>query len=910
MHSLLVLGTRLGSGTFGHVHQARWGSQPCAAKTFFLDKSDFHQYTIQKEIAVLQRLRHRHIIQFYRTHEEDGHIYLLMELAEKGSLCRAIAKGELAPDDWQTKMRLASEIARGLAFIHQEKVLHRDLKSANVLLTKHMEVKLADFGLAKVRSMASAASAADQSKGGGLAGTLRWIAPELLYASTKPKYSDKSDVYALGMVMWEMAANCVRPFKDQESDALVALAVHNGDRERLPENTPALYRAWVERCWHQDPEQRPDASQVVLDHDDLMDASTVDGDISTLSLSFSLTEWLQYPGTPYPSTPAQGEIAHMRRSSLKGHDGDFDDRFPPTGNGDVDGRFPPTGNGGCDDDDDVVLLYSDSYRAKNGSAAAKRGNRDAQLFLGWIFDHGRGVDRNEKNSFWWYRQAGSQGHVVAQLRVGQMYEQGRGVDASDAMAAPWYSEAAIAGNAKAQYRLAEMHAEGRGVRQDDDEAVRWYTMAAEQGQKDAQAILEIWYSLGRGVTQSDVEAVRWLTKAAEHGHAIAQSNLGMMYRQGRGVRQNDVEAGKWFMMAGEQGNDFAQNILGWMYDEGRGVEQNDIESVKWYTRAAEQGNADAQLSLGLMYSCGRGVPRDDIEAAKWYTRAAEQGNDVIQHNLAWMYAEGRGVERTGADTPKGNNKACTCGAGLRSVSSQLSLAWMYTEGQGVEPGEIKATKAYTKAAEQGIVEIQHNLAWMYAEGRGVDQNDYEAVKWYTKAAERGYAIAQNNLGWMYEHGRGVERSDVEAVKWYGRGASQQNPYAQFNLAAMHELGLAVDQDSEEALRLYKEAAEHGDPNANLHVQWLTSRDNISGQGRTDTSAIISLYLHGAERGYAAAQHTLGRMYERGRYVERDMMEARVWYSKAAAQGHTVAAIRRTALVADARQRASARRLGV
>ncbi|KAF9967353.1 hypothetical protein BGZ73_000593, partial [Actinomortierella ambigua] len=180
LHSLLVLGKSLGSGAFGTVHEARWGNQPCAAKTFFGIQFDFQHDAIQKEISVLQTLRYRHVIQFYRTLEEDGRIYLLMELAEKGSLARAITKGELAPDDWVTKKRLASEIARGLAYIHQERVLHRDLKSANVLLTNRMEVKLADFGLAKVRSMASAASAANAS-GVGLKGTLRWTAPELLF---------------------------------------------------------------------------------------------------------------------------------------------------------------------------------------------------------------------------------------------------------------------------------------------------------------------------------------------------------------------------------------------------------------------------------------------------------------------------------------------------------------------------------------------------------------------------------------------------------------------------------------------------------------------------------------------------------------------------------------------------------
>ncbi|KAG0234379.1 hypothetical protein BGW41_001158 [Actinomortierella wolfii] len=126
MHSLLVLGNLLGSGSFGSVYEARWGCQQCAAKAFFRTQSDLHEREIQKEIKVLQKLRHRNIIQFYRTHKQDDHIYLIMELAGKGTLAKAINKGLL---DWLTKTRLAHEIARGLEYIHQENILHRDLKS-------------------------------------------------------------------------------------------------------------------------------------------------------------------------------------------------------------------------------------------------------------------------------------------------------------------------------------------------------------------------------------------------------------------------------------------------------------------------------------------------------------------------------------------------------------------------------------------------------------------------------------------------------------------------------------------------------------------------------------------------------------------------------------------------------------
>ncbi|KAG0266109.1 hypothetical protein DFQ27_000156 [Actinomortierella ambigua] len=746
-HSLLALGESHDSGTFGAAHVARWGNQPCAAKAFFVNQSDFHQDVIQKEISLLQTLRHRHIIQFYRTHEEDNRVYLLVELAARGSLCRAIATGELG-NNWPTKMRLAQEIAQGLAFIHQEKVLHRDLKSANVLLTKHMEVKLADFGLAKVRSLASAASIASQ-------GTLRWVAPELLYAS-KPEYSTRSDVYALGVVMWEMAANCTRPFKDQENDALVALSVSNGSRETFPADTPAEYRECAERCWHRDPARRPAASEVVLipeeQHEACAEMDATDSDLEPHLTSLN---------------DNQDTEQHV-------------DRLLPT-------------------DDDV---------ATHLGLAAKNGSVDAQLSLGWIYEHGHGVDKSDKDAFWWYRLAASQGTAVAQLRVAKMYQQGLGVEASDENALLWYRRASEGGSAEAWYRLGDIYSEGRGVSQDDMEAVKWYRMAANQGHGDAQTTLGQWYSLGREVTQSDDEAIRWLTKAAVLGNASAQRILGLMYEQGRGVEQSDIMAVEWYTKAAEQGEADAQRYLGWMYGNGRGVEQNDVEVVKWYMKAAEQGNPVAQFNLALRYEEGRGVQKSDAEAIKWYRRAAERGEADAQCNLGLMFEQGCGVEQCDVEAVGLYMRAAECG----HVTAQFNLSLMYDHGRGVEMDSLKAAEWYGKAAEGGHAAAQFSLGSKYEQGLGVDQSDVEAIKWYTKAARQGSAAAQFSLGWMYERGQGVDQSDVEALRWYMKAADQRHAFAEHNIGWLFNHGRGIDWANDDVVNWFTKLKNQGTVN--------------------------------------------------------------------------------------------------
>ncbi|KAG0265368.1 hypothetical protein BGZ95_003331, partial [Linnemannia exigua] len=415
MHSLqsvLVLGTILGSGTYGPVYEARWDHQQCAAKTLCLTQSDLHEQTIQREIEALQKLRHRHIIQFHRTYEQDDTIYLIMELAERGTLAKAITKDGLL--DWPTKARIAHEIARGLDYIHQESVLHRDLKSANVLLTGNMEVKLANFGLVKVRSTVNS-STSMSSAVGGLTGNIRWIAPELF---DSPVYSTKSDVYAMGVVMWEMAANCTRPYKNQDNEWQISMRVKDGHRETLPDDTPAEYREWVERCWDQDINQRPDASEVILVQEEQEENGDEDDDNA---VSISLT--FNNDGINLVNKQSKLSIGESHSGTAAAASGG--------------GRLPQM-------DDEAVRCYH---------MAAEQGQAAAQSKLGWMYEQGHGVEQSDVDAVKWYTKAAEQGHAAAQSSIGVMYRQGYGVEQSDVEAAMWFTKAAEQGHAAAQSNI-------------------------------------------------------------------------------------------------------------------------------------------------------------------------------------------------------------------------------------------------------------------------------------------------------------------------------------------------------------------------------------------------------------------------------------------------------------------------
>ncbi|KAF9158935.1 hypothetical protein DFQ26_007099, partial [Actinomortierella ambigua] len=571
----------IGSGAYGRVYSAFWKGRKVAVKKFSVAQTDTSRTAaIQREIEILRELADRHIIQFYGTAFHEGKLVLIMDYADGGSLERAINTRRLG--DWSTKTRIAQEIARGLAYIHHEGIIHRDLKSMNVLLTRYMEVKLCDFGLATVQLQTSTMSKTPK-------GTFRWMAPEVL--DLDPTYSTKSDMYALGMVMWEMAANCTIPFKNQADILMVITFVQTGEREKLPTDTPDDYRKWVERCWAQNPLDRPEASEMVAIDDipGIPDEAEPDG--STLSFT-------TIPGVT------------ILRSLREGNSG---------------------GGGGSKGKDDVLDRPTDDTATLR--ARADRDDVEAQVALASMYERGVGVEKDYQKAYEWYRRAAENGSIEAQNKTGDFFYFGRGVPKSLENAVNWKRCAARGGHSVAQRDLGRMYEYGLGVEQDHVMAVSWYRMSAEQGDMEAQSYLGTKYHDGIGVAKDYVEAVWWYRKSADLGDATIQCNLGAMLCNGQGVQQDHAEAVSWYRRSAGQGNTTAQCNLGLMLSKGLGVERDYVEAVSWYRMSAERQNAEAQFNLGWMYENGHGVPKDEKKAIGWYRKAADQGHTSARRRL-------------------------------------------------------------------------------------------------------------------------------------------------------------------------------------------------------------------------------------------------------------------------------------
>ena len=282
----------------------------------------------------------------------------------------------------------------------------------------------------------------------------------------------------------------------------------------------------------------------------------------------------------------------------------------------------------------VYYVKKDYFKAaKSFENAIANGSVSARYSLGYMYEHGEGVEQDHAKARELYKEAEANDGVGAKFFLGVMYDEGQGVEQDYVKAIELYKKAEAQGHASAQYNLGYMYAHGEGVEQDYTKAVEWYEKAAAQGYADAQYNLGYMYAHGLGVEKDYAKARELYEKVAAQGLADAQANLGYMYENGLGVEQDYAKAREWYEKAAAQGNAMAQYNLSYIYANGLGVEQNYPKVKEWLEKAAIQGYASAQSDLGYMYENGLGVEKDYAKAREWYEKAAIQGHALAQGRL-------------------------------------------------------------------------------------------------------------------------------------------------------------------------------------------------------------------------------------------------------------------------------------
>jgi len=258
----------LGEGAGGDVGEVMWLNKRCALKIICIPNIEKEE----KEITILKRCHHPHIVKFF-WYWEDKKSHIMMEWMPKNlyTHIKAQVQGKLGtPFKLHVAIDIMLQVANAMRYLHNEKIVHRDLKTSNILVEPiigcfegYLHVKLADFGTAKPYNETETFS--KQTPGQG---TPIYAAPEILFEKPlvdqelkSPNFPPKADVWSFAMVCSEILTG-EPPFEGEKRATLRAKIMNEDLRPPLLNNCPDYLRSCITSCWQTSPKDRPNFSSI------------------------------------------------------------------------------------------------------------------------------------------------------------------------------------------------------------------------------------------------------------------------------------------------------------------------------------------------------------------------------------------------------------------------------------------------------------------------------------------------------------------------------------------------------------------------------------------------------------------------------------------------------------------------
>jgi len=216
----------------------------------------------KNEVEMLSKCHAPQIVKLYGFVESAKTMCVVMELCSRGSLYH-VMNSVVYDFGWDRTFKVGIEFTKGMEFLHGQEppIVHRDFKSLNVLVTDDWQIKLCDFGLSR-RTTSEMLLTLRR-----LRSTPAWSPPELL---KEVEFTLSSDVYGMGVTLWEMCYRCIngkyqRPFAEDKAivfDYQIVVQAAAGKRPTIPASAPEKFGELIRACWEAEPTYRPECTQI------------------------------------------------------------------------------------------------------------------------------------------------------------------------------------------------------------------------------------------------------------------------------------------------------------------------------------------------------------------------------------------------------------------------------------------------------------------------------------------------------------------------------------------------------------------------------------------------------------------------------------------------------------------------
>ncbi|XP_014204432.1 raf homolog serine/threonine-protein kinase phl [Copidosoma floridanum] len=262
----ILIGSRIGSGSFGTVYKAHWHG-PVAVKTLNVKiPTPAQLQAFKNEVAVLRKTRHVNILLFMGCVSKPR-LAIVTQWCESSSLYRHLHVFE-SKFPLLTLIDIGRQTAQGMDYLHAKNIIHRDLKSNNIFLHDDLTVKIGDFGLATAKMRWTGSQQSRYPTG-----SIYWMAPEVIRMKEENPYSPASDVYAFGVVLFELFAGQMPYTNINNSDQIlfmVGCGTLRPDLSKIRSETPKLLKHLTEDCIKFSRDERPSFHQILVSLENLL----------------------------------------------------------------------------------------------------------------------------------------------------------------------------------------------------------------------------------------------------------------------------------------------------------------------------------------------------------------------------------------------------------------------------------------------------------------------------------------------------------------------------------------------------------------------------------------------------------------------------------------------------------------